>query len=94
MHFRRLCDRSKRGSMAGMPPVFLPLTGMVCLLACLSARAQTLEETQRQFLSGHYDAVIETARKKVEAGAYDDGWRILLVQSLLTVGRYLSLIHI
>ena len=64
------------------------LAGAGFLLVGFGARAQTLEQTLRQFLSGHYDAVIETARKKVEAGAYVDGWRVLLVKSLLTVGRY------
>jgi tetratricopeptide (TPR) repeat protein len=53
----------------------------------LSLRAQTLEETRQQFLRGNYEDVIQTAQKQVEDGSSSD-WRILLVQSLLTTGRY------
>ena len=88
MYFRRTPDRSKRGSIAGVPPLFPALAGIGLLLAGCGAWAQSLDETLRQSLCGHYDAVIETTRKKVEAGAYVDGWRVLLVRSLLTVGRY------
>jgi len=88
MNFRRISDRTKPGSKGGVWPVFAALAGVGLLATSFGARAQTLEQTERQYLSGHYDAVIETARKKVEAGAYVDGWRVLLVKSLLTVGRY------
>jgi len=88
MYFRRTSDRNKRGSIAGASPLFPALAGLGFFLAGCGAWAQSLEETLRQSLSGHYDAVIETTRKKVEAGAYSDGWRVLLVKSLLTVGRY------
>ena len=53
-----------------------------------AADAQSLEETQRQFLRGHYAEVITTAQKKVDEGDYRGDWRMLLVKSLLTVGRY------
>ena len=61
--------------------------GMGLLLVCLGTRAQSLDETQTQFFAGHYDDVIKSAQKKASA-AYDDGWRVLLVKALLTVGRY------
>jgi len=51
------------------------------------AGAQTLEETQAQFLRGNYEDVIMTAKKQVAEGSQSD-WRILLVRSLLAVGRY------
>src|ERR1035441_3558130 len=87
MYFRRTSDRNKRGSMAGGSPLFPALAGIGLLLVSSGAWAQTLEQTLRQSLSGRYDTVIETARKKAEAGEYIDGWRVLLVKSLLTVGR-------
>src|SRR5271157_249915 len=83
-----MCDPIIRWSMAHVPTVLPALAGAGFLLTCFSARAQTLEQARRQFLDGRYDAVIETARTNVEAGAYVDGWRVLLVKSLLTVGRY------
>jgi tetratricopeptide (TPR) repeat protein len=59
----------------------------VVLCGGLSARAQTLEETQDKFLHGKYEDVIMTAKKQVAEGSSSD-WRVLLVQSLLAVGRY------
>jgi tetratricopeptide (TPR) repeat protein len=59
-----------------------------CVWMAAHAGAQSLEQTKREFLLGHYDAAIKTAQKRVDAGAYQDDWRILLVKSLLTVGRY------
>ena len=74
--------------------IFLPihfLTRFVLLLLCCfipaRALAQTFDETQERFLKGEYGEVIQTAQKKVDAGTTTD-WRILLVKSLLTVGRY------
>ena len=58
-----------------------------CLLLATNAAAQSLEETQMQFLHGNYQDVINTAQKKVAANSSID-WRILLVKSLLTAGRY------
>jgi tetratricopeptide (TPR) repeat protein len=58
------------------------------LLAAALAAAQTVEETQKQFLHGEYENVIRVTEKKVDAGAYQDDWRILLVKSLLATGRY------
>ena len=50
--------------------------------------AQTLEQAREQFRHGDYDGAIKTAQKNAESRGYDESWRILLVQSLLTVGRY------
>jgi len=61
--------------------------GLGILLVCPGARAQSLDETQTQFFAGHYEEVIKSAEKKA-AASYDDGWRVLLVKALLTVGRY------
>src|SRR5882724_9957587 len=68
-------------------PIFIWLLVGVASFFCLSGRAQTLEETRQQFLSGHYEDVINVAQKQVAEGSSSD-WRMLLVQSLLTVGRY------
>ncbi|HTA29405.1 MAG TPA: hypothetical protein VK731_02910, partial [Candidatus Cybelea sp.] len=56
-------------------------------LVCL-ASAQSVEETQKQFLRGEYETVIRVAQKKVQDGSYQDGWRILLIKSFLATGRY------
>jgi hypothetical protein len=62
-------------------------TGGFLLLLSLAA-AQTVEETQQEFLHGEYEKVIGVTQQKVAQGAYQDDWRILLVKSLLATGRY------
>ncbi|MEO6035486.1 MAG: hypothetical protein ABIQ35_09545 [Verrucomicrobiota bacterium] len=74
-----------RGSLLFRPA---PLAVAVFfLLAAFPVLAQTLEETQDQFLKGKYTEVVQTAQKKVNAGSSAD-WRVLLVKSQLMVGRY------
>lgn len=67
---------------------FLLLVPLLSLLAAPASPAQELEKVQKDFLSGHYENVAETARKKILGGSYVEGWRVLLVQSELAVGRY------
>ena len=69
-------------------PSVLWLIACGLLVLVFGAPAQSLEDAQRDFLHGKYDAVIKTATKQVAAGDYSDDWRVLLVKSLLTVGRY------
>jgi tetratricopeptide (TPR) repeat protein len=74
--------------LARLMPVMLRLScwGLLCLGRI--AVAQSLEETQQQFLRGNYAGVIATAQKKMDDDDYQGDWRLLLVESLLTVGRY------
>ena len=73
--------------MLRLLPISFWLFCGVVFFNCRSLSAQTLEETQQQFLRGNYDEVIKVAQKQIEDGSGSD-WRILLIQSLLTVGRY------
>jgi tetratricopeptide (TPR) repeat protein len=75
-------------SMAFSWPVSLLLIGCGLFLLISSASAQTLQDAQKDFLHGNYDAVIKSAKKQIEEGDYSGDWRVLLVKSLLTVGRY------
>jgi len=70
-----------RGSFA------LPGLLVIAFLSGTAGRGQTLEETQQAFISGRYETVIQTARTNLD-GAYVEAWRVLLVRSLLTLGRY------
>jgi tetratricopeptide (TPR) repeat protein len=74
--------------VARLTPVFFRVFCCGLLFLGRSVSAQSLEETQQQFLRGHYAEVIATAQKKVDDGDYQGDWRMLLVKSLLTVGRY------
>ncbi len=69
-------------------PICFGLLGCGLVFLSTGAAAQTLEETQNQFLHGNYEDVIQTAQKKLEANGYRDNWRVLLVRALLMVGRY------
>ncbi|HZL41826.1 MAG TPA: tetratricopeptide repeat protein [Verrucomicrobiae bacterium] len=49
--------------------------------------AQDLNQAQDLFVHGQYEEVIKAADARLNA-RYSEGWRILQIQSLLTVGRY------
>lgn len=67
--------------------IFLWLFCGVAWFQGLSSAAQSLEDTQQQFIQGNYGAVLKTARKQVQDGSSSD-WRILLIRALLATGHY------
>ena len=75
-------------SVAWLTPVLSRLFCCGLIILGRNAGAQSLEESQQRFLRGNYAEVIEAAQKEVDAGSYRSEWRMLLVKSLLTVGRY------
>src|ERR1700733_3866056 len=81
--FRKIFFSTRR-----LTPVIFRLMCSGWLLAGVSADAQDLGEMQQQFLRGNYPAVIAAAQKEVADNGYRSDWRLLLVKSLLTVGRY------
>lgn len=60
----------------------------ILLLIATSIEAQSIDDARQDFLRGNFDKVIKTAQKKAEDGDYRGDWRILLVKTLLAVGRY------
>ena len=87
MQFYRSRDRDGGSLIALVAPSFAARAGVAFLALSLGASAQTLEQTQQEFLGGHYEAVIQTARTNLD-GAYSEAWRGLLIKSLMTVGHY------
>jgi tetratricopeptide (TPR) repeat protein len=75
-------------SMAFSWPVSFWLIGCGLFLLISRATAQTPDDAQKDFLHGHYDAVIKTAKQQIEYGDYSGDWHVLLTKALLTVGRY------
>ncbi|HEX5399849.1 MAG TPA: hypothetical protein VFY06_12470, partial [Verrucomicrobiae bacterium] len=69
-----------------MPSALLLAVG--ALFPASQAGAQTLEEAQTQFLHGNYADVITNAQSELADNPYQNDWRQLLVNSLMTVGRY------
>ncbi|MGH7971120.1 MAG: tetratricopeptide repeat protein, partial [Limisphaerales bacterium] len=78
----------RRGASTGCASILLRALAVATLLGPLGSRAQELEQAQKDFLRGQYEKAAETARKRIQASPYAEGWRVLLVQSLLTLGRY------
>jgi tetratricopeptide (TPR) repeat protein len=72
----------------GRRPAGRWLGALGLLLLVSRAGAQSVDETQKEFLHGEYEKVIGVTQKKVAAGEYQEEWRILLVKSLLATGRY------
>jgi tetratricopeptide (TPR) repeat protein len=75
-------------SRAWLLPTGVGLVAGIFLLFSQSSHAQSIGDTRQEFLRGHYDSVIKTAQKKAQDGDYRGDWRILLVKTLLTTGRY------
>ena len=64
------------------------LLGTGVFLPAGSAGAQTLEEAQTQLMRGNYAAVVTNAQEQLADRPNRADWRQLLVNSLMTVGRY------
>ncbi len=64
----------------------------VCLILITAVRgsvsAADIDATRAQFKTGQYTQTLESAQKAIEDGAYSVEWRILMIESLLAVGRY------
>jgi tetratricopeptide (TPR) repeat protein len=84
----KMCDRFKRWPRADWPVARFALVLGAFLLHCCGAHAQSFEQTEDQYLHGHYKDVIANTRSNIDAGEDVDSWRVLLVKTLLTVGRY------
>ena len=81
-------DPRRRGASTGGASILLRALAVATLLGPLGSQAQELEQAQKDFLRGQYEKAAQAARKKIQASPYAEGWRVLLVESLLTLGRY------
>jgi tetratricopeptide (TPR) repeat protein len=69
-------------------PVIFWLLCSGVLFAGIGAGAQDLDKMQQQFLRGNYAEIITTSQKELADNGYLSDWRLLLVKSLLALGRY------
>jgi tetratricopeptide (TPR) repeat protein len=79
--FRRVISRAVQRASLG-----LMLAGLAA--SVVTVRAADLGEVQRAFLAGNYTAVIKQATAELADSPGNTEWSMLLVQALLTVGRY------
>ena len=67
-----------------------------CVAACILLSAQTLhaasvfdiDKTREQFRTGEYAQCLESSQKAIEESAYQSEWRVLMIKSLTSLGRY------
>jgi tetratricopeptide (TPR) repeat protein len=64
--------------------------GLLCLFSLFPqpVPAAEVEDARKQFISGHYLECIKTCQQAVDDQEYGEEWRLLLIQSLMTVGQY------
>src|SRR5213592_4525305 len=77
------CDEAFRST-----PSLRRLVALCLLLFVGSAAAADLEQCRKMFLSGDYTNCIRAAEEAIRDQIRDEEWPMLLVQSLLAVGRY------
>lgn len=61
--------------------------GMALFLLTFSASAQSFQQTRDQFAQGNYESVVQTAQQRARLDGSPE-WQVLLVKTLLTLGRY------
>ncbi|MHC4507435.1 MAG: tetratricopeptide repeat protein [Planctomycetota bacterium] len=54
----------------------------------LATFASDIEAAREQFKTGKYAQCLESAQKAIEDGAFSAEWRILMIESLMVLGRY------
>jgi tetratricopeptide (TPR) repeat protein len=55
---------------------------------CESTLAADIDVPRKQFKAGQYSQCLEYTRKAIEDGAYAADWRILMIESLMAMGKY------
>ncbi len=78
----------RRGAMAGRWFAFA--AGLGCLLGGIgsAARGADLEEAQQQFIKGQYSNCVRLCQRALRDTENSEEWRLLLIDSFLTVGQY------
>jgi hypothetical protein len=61
---------------------------MAMILCGSAAQAVEIEEARDLFLSGRYKECLATAEAEFKERSYSEQWRLLLVETLWTLGRY------
>jgi cytochrome c-type biogenesis protein CcmH/NrfG len=88
MHWLLAGNLSRRATNARGSSIFVWGSALAMVAGPWVSYGQELEQAQKEFLSGQYETVAKTAWKKVQAGSYEEGWRVLLVEAELAVGSY------
>src|SRR6266404_468278 len=62
--------------------------GFLCLLWQCPLRGAGLDETRQEFIQSHYSNCIHLCQQAIGDQEYNEEWRLLLIQSMMTVGQY------
>jgi len=75
--------------------MFLALLGGFLLLCCQSTlRAADIDDARQEFRHGNYSHCIRLCKKAIADQEYDEEWRLLLIQSMMTVGQYANALSV
>ena len=76
------------------------LFAFVAMLGCLfggsgsSVQAADLEETRQEFIQGHYSNCMHLCRQAIAAQENSEDWRLLLIDSMMTIGQYTNALSV
>src|SRR5438067_2234962 len=68
--------------------------GFLLCAASSSLQAADLEETRQQFIQGQYSNCIHGCEQAIADQEYNEDWRLLLIQSMMTLGRYTNALSV
>lgn len=83
-----MCGQPNAMTSAKLWATVRRLTGLCFLFFITHLAAQSLDETKAKFLKGEYEQVSAIAATNSVSNRRNEEWRTLLVESLLTLGRY------
>ena len=79
---------ARSGRINAAPLFACALCLCVFVSLCESALGADIDTPRKQFKTGQYAQCLESTRKAIEDGAYAADWRILMIESLMALGRY------
>ncbi|MEZ6138440.1 MAG: tetratricopeptide repeat protein [Pirellulaceae bacterium] len=85
--YLRILDNLARRPCRGVA-ILLAIFASMTWLATRQLQAADFAEARAAFYSGDYETCIELTKAEVERGVWNDFWSRLLVESLMTTGRY------
>ena len=79
---------------ARVRPFLALMAGLGCLLWQLPLRGADVDEARQEFIQGHYSNCIRLCQQAIGDQEYNEEWRLLLIQSMMTVGQYANALSV
>src|SRR5438477_11526831 len=74
----------------------LALPGLIALFLCggFAARGADLDAARQDFIQGHYSNCIHLCQQAIGEQEYNEEWRLLLIESMMTLGQYTNALSV